>query len=121
MMAKILALDVGEKTVGVAISDESETFAFPRQTILRHEGHRRDMAAVRQMVDAEAVDEVVVGLPIMLNGTRGIQAEKAEAFAEMLKRFVPVPVSTQDERMSTREVERLMISADVRRTDRKQV
>ncbi len=119
-MARILALDFGVKRIGTAVSDETETFAFPRPAIARQEGHRRDMAAIRQLVERESIDEIVVGMPIMLSGERGVQAEKTEAFVEMLTRFVRVPIHTQDERMSTSEADKLMISADVRRAERTQ-
>lgn len=120
-MARVMALDVGEKTIGVAVSDESETFAFPREAIQRQEGHRRDMAALRQIIEADGIEEIVVGMPIMMNGTRGIQAEKAEAFVETLRRFTPLPIHTQDERLSTSEAEKALIAADRRREERKKV
>src|SRR5438128_2053239 len=113
-MPIILALDVGEKTIGVALSDDSHTFSFPDKTILRQEGHRRDMAAIRVLVEERDVGEIVVGMPISMSGERGTQAQKVEEFIEMLKRFVRIPVSTQDERLSTSEAEKLLISADRR-------
>jgi putative holliday junction resolvase len=120
-MAVILALDVGEKTIGVAISDESETFAFPGRTIVRQEGYRRDMTSVRQVIDEKAVQEIVVGLPLMMDGSRGIQAEKIDEFVEQLKRYTRLPIHLQDERLSTSEAEKVLISAGRRRHERKQV
>jgi putative Holliday junction resolvase len=120
-LAIILALDVGQKTIGVAASDETETFAFPGKTILRQEGHRRDMAALRQVIEERGVQEIVVGLPLMMDGSRGIQAEKIEAFVEILKRYTRLPIHLQDERLSTSEVDRMLMSAGRRRDERKQV
>src|SRR6266511_2551130 len=120
-MAVILGLDVGEKTIGVAISDETETFAFPGTTIRRQEGYRRDMTALRELMDEKGVSEVVVGLPLMMDGSRGIQAEKVEEFAGQLKRYTRFPIHFQDERLSTSEVEKVLISAGRRRDERKQV
>ena len=120
-MARVMALDVGEKTIGVAVSDETETFAFPGKTILRQEGYRRDMAAIRSVIEEQGVAEIVVGMPLMMDGSRGIQAEKVEAFIETLRRFVPLPIAVQDERLSTSEVEKMLIAADRRRDQRKQV
>jgi putative Holliday junction resolvase len=119
-LARILALDVGEKTIGVAISDESETFAFPQKTILRQEGHKRDMATLRNVIEEQGVEEIVIGLPVMMNGTRGIQAEKAEEFATLLRRYTHLPIHMQDERLSTSEADKLLIEADRRRSERKQ-
>lgn len=115
----IMALDVGEKTIGVAISDETGTLAFPGQTILRQEGHRRDMAAVRTLVSERQVRRIVVGLPLMMDGTHGVQAEKIAAFVEVLRRNVRIPVELQDERLSTAEAERVLIAGGQDRARRK--
>jgi putative Holliday junction resolvase len=120
-MGRILALDVGEKTIGVAISDETGTYAFPGDTIRRQpEGHRKDMAAIRRLIEANAVREIVVGLPLRLDGSRSAQTERVEAFIEILRRFVSLPVIVQDERLSTAEAERVLIAAGRRRDQRKQ-
>ncbi|HZO87953.1 MAG TPA: Holliday junction resolvase RuvX [Chthonomonadaceae bacterium] len=118
-MSRIMALDVGEKTIGVAFSDETGTRAFPATTIVRQEGKKRDMAALRQLVAENEVKEIVVGLPLMLDGTRGIQAEKVEEFIKVLRNNVRIPITTQDERLSTSEAERVLIAADRRREERK--
>jgi putative Holliday junction resolvase len=120
-MARIMALDVGEKTIGVAVCDESETFVFPRQTILRHEGYRRDMNALRDLVTGEQIDKVVVGLPIMMDGSHGRQVEKIKEFVSALERYVTVPIETQDERLSTFEADQILAEARRRPRDRKQV
>jgi putative holliday junction resolvase len=120
-MARIMALDVGEKTIGVAMSDESETFAFPGKTILRHEGFRKDMNVVRQLVEQNQVTEVVVGLPLLMDGSHGIQAGKVEEFAKTLRRFVRVPVVFEDERLSTFEAEEMLIAAGRKWQERKKV
>ncbi len=118
-MSRVLALDVGEKTIGVAMSDETGRMAFPGVTIWRQEGHKRDMAAVRQLVADSKVAEVVVGLPLMMDGSRGIQAEKIEAFVAVLRNNIRLPIHLQDERLSTRQAERVLIAADRRRDERK--
>lgn len=120
-MAVILALDLGERTIGVAVSDQTETFAFPGKTILRQEGHRRDMAALREVIEERSIHEIVVGLPLMMDGSRGVQAEKVDEFVEVLKRYTRLPIHLQDERLSTSEVEKVLISAGRRRDERKQV
>lgn len=120
-MTKVMALDVGEKTIGVAFSDEAETMALPGVTLQRQEGHKRDMAALRQLVTENGVREIVVGMPLMMDGSRGIQAEKVETFLTYLRNSVRIPIMTQDERLSTREAERVLIAADRRRDERKRV
>ncbi|CEK20581.1 Holliday junction resolvase RuvX [Chthonomonas calidirosea] len=114
---KILGLDVGEKTIGVAISDEEERWAFPLQTIVRQEGWRRDMAAIRALVASEKIGRIVVGLPLTLEGQKGVQAQKVEAFLQILRRNVRIPIEVLDERFTTLEAERVLrsLESDFRR------
>ena len=121
-MGRILALDVGERTIGVALSDESQTFAFPGTTIQRQaEGHRKDLAAVRTIVEAQEVERVVIGHPVMMDGSEGVQATKASEFARLLARAITVPIMLQDERLSTAESERVLRTAEVPKSKRKAV
>ncbi len=119
-MARILALDVGEKTIGVAMSEEAGTIALPGTTILRHEGFKRDMAALRALIAENAVRTIVVGLPLMMDGTRGVQAAKVEDFVAALRNSVRVPIILQDERLSTREADRVLRAGGQKREQRKQ-
>ena len=119
MCLDLLGLDVGEKTIGTAISDENGVMAFPCETILRKEGWRRDMAALRELVVQNQIVEIVVGLPLMMDGRPGIQAEKVGAFVAVLRRSVRVPIIMQDERLSTREADRLLLQANLNREERK--
>jgi putative holliday junction resolvase len=117
----IMALDVGAKTIGVAFSDEVGIMAFPGETILRQEGKRRDMATLRELVAARQVREIVVGLPLMMDGSPGIQAEKVEEFIAVLRNNVRIPIHRQDERLSTSEAERVLMEGQRRREQRKRV
>ncbi len=120
-MAHIMALDVGEKTIGLAVCDESETFVFPRQTLVRHEGHRRDMNALRDLISQDEIEAIVVGLPLMMDGSAGRQVEKIDEFIAILKRFVSIPIFTHDERLSTFEADQLLAEANRKPRDRKKV
>jgi putative Holliday junction resolvase len=111
-----MALDLGEKTVGLAVSDELELTANPRG-VLRRDG--REMDEILRRVADEGVEELIVGLPISMSGQEGAQAERARAFADALAARSPAPVRTWDERLTTVQAERLMIAADVRRADRR--
>ncbi len=119
-MPRIMALDVGAKTIGTAFSDETESIAFPGQTIIRQEGRKRDMVALRQLIVDREVREIVVGLPLMMDGSHGIQTEKIEAFVAMLRDSVRIPILLQDERLSTSEAERVLIAGNQKRDQRKQ-
>lgn len=120
-MARLLALDVGEKTIGVAWSDEAETLAFPGETILRQAGKKQDMAAVRQLVSDRLARAIVIGLPLMRDGSRGVQAAKVEDFVATLRNYVRIPIILQDERLTTWDAEQALIEANVPRESRKKV
>ena len=107
-MPRILALDVGEKTIGVAYTDETGTMAFPGETILREQGYRRDMAALRQLVADRRITRIVVGVPLLSDGALGDQADKVERFIAQLRGSVRVPIERQDESYTTASAEALL-------------
>ena len=113
---RILALDLGEKTIGVAVSDELELTANPRTAIRRNE---LALDRILSLIVEEEAGEVVVGLPLLMSGEEGTQAQRAREFAAALAERAPVPVRTWDERLTTREAERALIAADVRRARRR--
>lgn len=120
---RFLALDVGDRRVGVALSDETALLASPLTTIERV-GPKKDLRAVAELVAKHEVGEVVVGLPKKLDGTLGPQAEKTLDFAEALRRSLQnrkVPVVTWDERFTTVIAERALLEADMSRRDRREV
>lgn len=105
-LGRVLALDLGSRTIGVAVSDESRTIAQPLRTLPRQrQGYRRDVAAIREIVRQMAVSTVVIGLPLTLDGRRGTQAQRAAEFAQILGARLSVPVVLHDERLSTFEAE----------------
>lgn len=118
-MSVILALDVGEKSIGIAFSDDSETFAFPGETLFRHEGHRKDMAILRNLIKDRSVSEIVIGNPYLMDGTAGIQSQKMESFAELMSNHTDLPIHLHDERLSTWEAEQALIELGQSRIERK--
>jgi putative Holliday junction resolvase len=115
---RILGIDAGERTLGLALSDPAGILASPLQTIRRTSG-AKDLAALEQVIAEHEVGEIVVGLPLNMNGSRGPQAQKAEAFAKLLRERFQVPVQLWDERLSTVAAERAMLEADLSRQKRK--
>ena len=113
-----LALDVGEKGIGLAISDAGGLLAHPRGALVR-KGEEKDIEAILEMIKAEQVERVVVGLPRSLNGSLGPQARTILAFVEALRGRLPVPVEVWDEKLSTAEAERLLLEAGHRRPSKK--
>jgi putative Holliday junction resolvase len=119
---RALGLDVGAKTIGVALTDEAEVAAHPLQTLQRA-GNAADAAAVAALVAAHAVTDVVVGMPFELSGQIGHRARRVQEFANALRGALgdAVKLHEQDERFTTREAERVMIEADVSRSKRREV
>ena len=109
-----LGLDLGEKGIGLAMSDASGLLAHPRGALVR-KGEEKDIEAILEMIGAERVERVVVGLPRSLNGSLGPQARTILALVETLKGKLPVPVEVWDEKLSTAEAQRLLLEAGHRR------
>ncbi|KOS24703.1 Holliday junction resolvase [Bacillus anthracis] len=119
---RILGLDVGTKTVGVAISDEMGWTAQGLETIkINEERGQFGFDRISELVKQYDVEEIVVGLPKNMNGTIGPRGEACQQFAENLRELLQLDVVMWDERLSTMAAERLLISADVSRKKRKQV
>ena len=97
---KVLALDYGAARTGVAVSDPTGTLARP-VGVVRRAGSDDGLTELAELVRAEEVDRVVVGLPLTLRGERGEQAEETERFAEALEAALDVPVDRYDERFTT--------------------
>lgn len=116
----ILALDVGSKRIGVAVSDPGGVFALPIGTIERTTLHD-DLARVAEYVESYQANELVVGDPIALSGERGIAAQKIDAFVERLRVVFSGTIHRIDERLTTAQVTKSLIGADVSRKKRKQV
>jgi putative Holliday junction resolvase len=113
-----MALDVGDVRIGVALSDETETLASGLVT-LKSVGPRKDAQALAALAREHDVGEVVVGLPLRLDGSLGSQAEKVLAFVERLRRVARLPVVVRDERLTSVEADERLAEAGVRRRDRK--
>ena len=111
---RVLGIDLGSKRIGLAISDEPGAIAFPAG-VLECRGRRRDIAALRSLIEDRGIARAVVGLPIHMNGRRGPEAEKALTFARALHASAGIPVDTLDERWTSQEAERLMQGTGKRR------
>lgn len=113
---KLAGLDVGTKTIGLAVCDAGWHFAGPAETIRRSK-FTRDLAAITELTQRESVVGLVVGLPLNMDGTDSPRTQSVRAFARNLAPL-KLPVLLWDERWSTQAVERAMISADVSRAKR---
>jgi len=115
---RTLGLDLGEKWVGVAISDPEQTLAFPLTVIFR-EGEEKVIEALKELVNQYQVGRIVAGLPRTLRGEIGKEAEKVQTFLKQFSKEVDIPVETWDERFSSSAAERLLVEAGVKSKQRK--
>lgn len=105
--ASILAIDYGRARIGLAIADSDARIAQPLATLERV-NRNEDMRRLRELVREHGVKQIVVGLPLRLDGTRGEMAEEAERFARRVRKQLGVPVEIVDERLTSWEAERLL-------------
>lgn len=117
---RILGLDYGSRRIGVAVSDPLGLTAQPLPALPR-EGDRKDIAAIGRIAAGMEVTDVVVGLPLLLNGDEGPQAARARAFGERLSAELSLPVTMWDERLTTVQSERHLVESGVRRERRKEI
>lgn len=118
---RILGLDYGSKTVGVAVSDPLGLTAQGIETIWRKKENmlRRTLARIEELISEYHVERIVLGLPKNMNNTLGERAEKSLEFKEMLEKRTGLPVIMWDERLTTVEANRTLMEASVRRENRK--
>lgn len=119
---RALGLDVGSKTIGVALTDEANIAAHPL-TVLARKGQLGDAQAVKALVTTHGVTDVVIGLPLELSGKVGFRARRVQLLVEALRTALGTAVTLheQDERFTTRQAERILLEADLSRGKRKAV
>ena len=117
---RIMGLDVGDKTIGVAVSDLMGLTAQGVKTVKRV-GKKKDIEALKEIIKERQVNKIVSGLPKNMNGTLGPQGEKVIKFCELLEEETGIKIEYWDERLSTVAAERTLIQGNVRRENRKGV
>ena len=117
---RIMSLDVGSRTIGIACSDALLMTAQGIETI-RRTSLEKDFNRLQELISEYEVHELVVGMPKNMNGTKGERAEQNEEFVAKMKEVIDLPVTYWDERLSTVMAERQLIAADVSRKKRKSV
>ena len=118
--ARLLGLDVGTKTIGMALSDVTRSIATPYDTVRRTK-FTEDAKVIQEAIEEHQVGALVIGLPINLDGSEGPRAQSTRAFARNLAARIEVPMVFWDERLSTAAVERHLIEAGASRKRRAQV
>ena len=119
-MERYLCLDIGDKRIGIAVSDPFNSYSLPVSTLFR-KNLKTDLERISAISKEKSVTKMVCGLPINFDGTPSIQTEKALYFIEKLKEILGVEIITVDERCSTCEAEEILISQGKSREERKSV
>lgn len=117
---RIMGLDYGDKTIGIAVSDILGVTAQSKGTI-RRTSLQADLGILNKYIVTYQIKEIVVGLPRNMNGSLGARAQKTEQFVNFLKKRIDLPINYWDERLSSAEAERLLINAELNRDKRKKV
>ncbi|MDR2047076.1 MAG: Holliday junction resolvase RuvX [Clostridiales bacterium] len=115
-----IGLDIGDARIGVAVSDVSGIIASPRETYSR-QNPKKDAAYFKNLAETENADEIVLGLPVNMDGTKGARAASVAEYGEMLRSETGVAVVYIDERLTTVQAEKALIASDMRRDKRKLV
>jgi putative holliday junction resolvase len=118
---RLLSLDVGEKRIGIALSDPLKITAQGYENYTRKGTEEADIEYIKDIMIEKNVSLIVCGNPLNMNGSFGPQAEKVKEFGDKISKASDVPIKYWDERLTSREVERIMIDADVSRAKRKKV
>ena len=119
-MERFLCLDIGDKRIGVAVSDPFNSYSLPVETYHR-KNLKTDLSKIAEYVKEKGATALVCGLPVNFDGTPSIQTQKAEFFIEKLKELLNVEIYTVDERCSTCEAEEVLIEQGKSREERKQM
>lgn len=117
-MERYVAFDIGDKRIGVAVSDPFNTYALPSQTYFR-KGFKEDVAALAELAKQKGATVIICGLPVNFDGTEALQTQKTRRFIEELEKVVSVPVICEDERFTTQMAHETLISGGMRREKRK--
>ena len=119
-MGRIIAFDIGDKRVGVAISDPFGEMALPLETYWR-KGFEKDVDYLVKLAKDKFAEVIVCGLPVNFDGSVSEQTQKTQEFIAKIKEKTDIKVETQDERFSTKQARNLLLEADMRREKRKDV
>ena len=117
-MERFVAFDIGDKRIGVAISDPFNTYALPSETYFR-KGFKADVEAIAKIAKDKGATKIICGLPVNFDGTRALQTEKTERFIEALREATPIEIICEDERFTTQMAHETLISEGMRREKRK--
>ncbi|MDE7380433.1 MAG: Holliday junction resolvase RuvX [Clostridia bacterium] len=117
-MERYVAFDIGDKRIGVAVSDPFNTYALPSQTYFR-QGFAADVQALVKIAQEKGATTIVCGLPVNFDGSEALQTQKTQRFIDALKSATAIPIVCEDERFTTQMAHETLISEGMRREKRK--
>ncbi len=118
LMERYVAFDIGDKRIGVAISDPFNSYALPSQTYFR-KGFQTDVAAIAAIAKEKGATRIICGLPVNFDGSEALQTQKTQRFIDALREVTAIPVICEDERFTTQMAHETLISEGMRREKRK--
>ena len=116
-MGRVLGLDVGDRRIGLALSDSGGILASPL-TIIEHTTESKDIEAILKIAQERGAERIIVGLPRLMNGDIGPQAQKVQAFTEAIRAHTQIPIEYRDERLTTVTAQRLKQETASRKKNR---
>ena len=116
-MGRVLGLDVGDRRIGLALSDSGGILAS-QLTIIEHSTEQQDIAAILKIAQEHGAERIIVGLPRLMNGDIGPQAQKVQTFAEAMRAAAQIPLEYRDERLTTVTAQRLKQETSSRRKNK---
>ena len=119
MKKRVIAFDIGDKRIGVAISDPFNEYAMPCETYFRTHRFWTDVEAVANIAKERGVGVIVCGMPVNFDGSESIQTVKTQEFIDKLKQVTNIPIELEDERFTTMQARETQIEGGVKRGDRK--
>jgi len=117
---KILGIDYGEKRIGLALSDPSNMVARSLK-VLKRNGTRRWLGEMKEIIEQNKIEKIVIGLPRNMNGSMGEKGKEVLAFVKVLEKVVNVPIVTWDERLTTVSAEKVLLQAELSRKKRRDI
>ena len=114
----MLGIDYGSKRIGLAISDELGVIAQPL-SIIERKNKQSDLEAIRKIIDSYQIEKIIIGYPVRLDGTEGIQCEKVDRFIALLNEELKLPIVKWNESLSSWEAEEVISEAGIKGKDRK--
>ncbi len=110
---KLLGIDYGDAKIGIAISDESQTVAFGR-VLIKNKSHEAVIKQIKEICDKEKVVEIIIGLPLNMDGEKTKQTRKVEHFGETLRLQIGIPIKFHDERLTSAESDAILYTLGVK-------